>query len=434
MSVLLGLAAACSSNGRHTAYDLTEVQDPEKIKDSMEPSSSPEASPLPEDFSSSATSLLGVHPSDQSTWISWASASDTGAHRDNYGYHSESSSFSNYDRPFSDLSIRSRDQSLEVKAVTAFAGAIGSIQFKQQEILHASHGAAFQYHIRFSDVGMYQNGRLLLNECDNPTEAGNQTNASAFPQYAPSSSYLEIMRLKNIDDLEGFETLNSPVDYIAPGDHSQDYGWGTCANPSTKPWFSGFKIHKFVRAGWRSPLTQRLFNNIVELQAQVDIPREFSKKLVQIEVSAYLRRFALNIFQYDSVSNTLKAAVDEKGMMAEKGGEDGQTMIFTNPDQSFAVALVSFHEKGAAIARDLASTPDLIEAYTPQPSTYAIKNHINHYARVLASQWHFSYPPASVKIFSYLVLGTLAEVRTSVREIVRAARVHPGLDQRIPEF
>lgn len=94
--------------------------------------------------------------------------------------------------------------------------------------------------------------KMLLNECDNPTEAGNDTNGASFPRHDPSSSSIEAYAKDSANGVERILTPNAPVDYIAPGKTSVDYGNGACTNTKSK-WFSGFKIHKWVEVGWTSP-------------------------------------------------------------------------------------------------------------------------------------------------------------------------------------
>jgi hypothetical protein len=277
---------------------------------------------------------------------------------------------------------------------------------------------------------MYQNGAPLLTECDNPTEGGHHGNfdASLLPNIYESSSYIEAIGSDWVGDLQRMYTRNSPVDYVAPGQTSDDYGFGTCSNPANKPWFSGFRIHKWVTAGWHATVEGRRYDNVIEMKAQMDVPRSHAKELVQLELIAYFRRWALHEYDYDAVNDTLVFA---PSAIAAKGGESGMAKIFTNVDGSFAASLLSFHVEGSPIARDDPSTASIYEASTVQPASYSARTESPYIARFLQTDWHFSYPSPHVAVHSFFVLGSLSSVQEALQAITREVKANPspyGLD------
>ncbi|NDD93084.1 hypothetical protein EBZ37_13510, partial [bacterium] len=262
----------------------------------------------------------------------------------------------------------------------------------------------------------------LVDECNNPTEAGNDKNGRSFPFYDQSSSVLEQMQLSQSNGIHEISTQNSPVDYIAPGESSLNYGNGGCSNPSTKPWFSGLKISKVVSVGWRSPITSTLYNNVVYLKSRLGIPASLEKKLLQYELIAYFRRWALNQYTFDAVKNELVSSADK---IASLGGEAGVAKIFSNPDGSFAAALISFHEKGNPIARDNPATASITEANSLQPTLFSqVANKKDHHydARFFQSDWHFRFAKQAVQVHSFFVVGTLDEVRKTLQAVVESVK------------
>jgi hypothetical protein len=88
-------------------------------------------------------------------------------------------------------------------------------------------------------------------------------------------------------------TRNAPVDFTPPGSTSDsDYGSGRCTNQRTE-WFTGYYINKRVTLGWKSPLTEQALDNVIQIDARVDIPvAHQDMRVLQVEFIAYFRRWA----------------------------------------------------------------------------------------------------------------------------------------------
>jgi hypothetical protein len=358
--------------------------------------------------------IVGTHPTNNAVWRSWATDSKKGRADDNFAYNAAHASKVNHGRTLADVTIATPDGRVELTESVALAGAIASVKYRGEELIHATHGAAFQYHIRYSDIGMYKDGKLLLSECDNPTEGGNHRNFDArrIPRIDPSSSYIEAIGKDRVGGLQRMYSRNAPVDYVPPGYASDDYGNGRCSNPAHKAWFSGFKIHKWVTAGWYSPVARKRYDNVIQLDAQMDVPRRYRKKLVQLELVAYFRRWALNQYDYDTIKNKLTYAANTLA------GEANVAKIFTNPDKSFAAGLIAFHMRGSPILRDDPRTTRVYEAAEVQPSLYSARADSPYVARYMQADWHFTYP-SKVRTKAFFVLGSLSQVKSSLRAISR---------------
>lgn len=373
--------------------------------------------------------ISGRHPdaSQDAVWQLWANNTEILAAPDNYAYIRSNAAGSNHNNTLSDVTVYSPDRKISFTASTALAGAIASVKYLGQELIHATHGAAFQYHVRYDPQGMCEvkgnTCAMLMNECDNPTEAGNHDNAAGFPIHNASSSYIEALGSDRVGGFERLWSRNSPVDYTAPGKTSDDYGNGTCTN-NKSAWFSGFKIHKWVAAGWKSPLDQKTHNNIIYMQSQLDIPAAYRNYVIQYELIAYLRRWAINEYQYDAVLDKLTA---QPSGVPTLGGESGVAKIFANVDNTFAFGFLAFHQKGAPIVRDDSKTAGIFEAYNQQPAMYSsIKASGKYPARFVQADWYFRNTGASIMTHTFIALGSLEEVKATLREVAKAAEKVPS--------
>lgn len=414
--------------------------------------------------SSAAKNIIGYNHAGQETWYNWVQGGRglvSGDYFDNYQYDPAHADHYNHINNYSDVSATTNDGVIKATLVTSLAGAIGSVKFRNQELISATHGAAFQYHVRYSDIGFSQFRKVVgdsrcpskliknepvwtlpadLNECDNPTEAGHDINTDWIGSRSPqiflkaSSSALHDMAKDTYQGFPRLKSVNSPVDFIAPQLCSVEYdnGAGRCFN-SRKPEdvFYGFKFDKKVSMGWRSNIDNINFHNVMKFDTTVEIPVKYRKKLVQIELAGYLTRWAINEYSYDAVTNTLTGGAAAAGGGSGVGGEKGMAKIFSNPtphnnshpDYSFAMGMISFYKKGAKIARDNPATADIYEAPgDPQPYIYTQRLDTPYAARLIQSTWYFSYPPPSVDVTTFVAFGTMQEVRNTLQHIVKAVR------------
>ncbi len=106
--------------------------------------------------------------------------------------------------------------------------------------------------------------------------------------------------------------------------------------------------------GWHSPLTGEIFDNVVQIDAQVHLPPAFrAKKFLQVELIAYLRRWAWS--QESFVMGSAPGFVAEpwapgsdgviQAGFAPGGGEAGSARGFFNIDRTFGMAILSFNNK-----------------------------------------------------------------------------------------
>lgn len=374
-------------------------------------------------ISSGAGSTVGSHPTDAATWSAWAS-DNVG---DNLSYNPAVSAKNNFNKTYSDLTITSPDAKLSVTTSVALAGAIASVKFNNEELIHATHGAAFQYHIRYSDLGIKYKStdQAILTECDNPTEAGNMDNDYGVPSYlGESSSVLQSFSTTNENGIQGLSTYNIPTDFIAPQKYSTaDYGSGHCFN-NKQSWHTGFTIQKWVKAGWDSPVTDKRYSNVIQLKAQMTVPENYSKKLVQLELIAYLKRWAWHEWEYSAVPNKI---INSPKAVTTGGGDDGYAKIFSNQDKSFAFGMISFHKKNEESIANPAyndNTSDIFVSYEQQPVMYTDRSAAEPYHfRIIQSDWHFNYPKpnAPKTAYTYVAVGTLQEVKEALQDIYQSA-------------
>ena len=395
--------------------------------------------------------VIGEHPgttAEKGIYRAWAAdaAWNPAGQSDNYPFIASQAATTNHGVHHPDLVATSLDGSIAVRASTAFAGAISQITYRGQELIHATVGAAVQYHIRYSDTGsMTQDdatgSRFLIDECRNPTQAGSSRDAASLPFQGPSSSYLRGMALSSTDDgLERIVVDNWPVDYTPPRSFAADsYGEPRCFNERSE-WFSNINIRQWTTVGWRSPSTGESFDNVVQIDTQVHLPQEFhDQKFLQVELIAYLRRWAWS--QESFVMAPAAAFVAEpwktgsdgivQAGFAPGGGEAGSARVFFNINRTFGMAILSFNNKadGGKIARDTEPRP-LFLAYPDQPSIYSrsvrscgradCPNPFT--ARTIQADFQFTRPGAMVSAHSYLVLGSPAEIERAITAIVAYAR------------
>jgi len=388
-------------------------------------------------ITSGAASVVGNHldSKETTTWKTWASADI----QDNLPYDPAKSAKNNHSAGNSqranlpDVTISSPDGQIHITSAVALAGAIASVKYKGQELIHTTHGAAFQYHVRYSDIGwMHKSGLpVYFNECDNPTEAGNTDNDAGIPDWlGESSSYLMSYGSKTVNGIQELNSVNNPTDFTAPQKWSTvDYGSGLCFNDK-KDWFTGFILEKQVRAGWDSPITEKRYNNVIEMTGKMTVPKGYSKKVVQLELIAYLRRWAWYQWEYAAVTNTLTPKNGETPL----GGDDGYAKIFSNQDQSFAMGMLSFHKKGETqIASDTYNQGDVQVSHAQQPVTYTNGDaQGGHAKRIIQTNWQFNYPTEEqVKTtHSFIVLGTLEEVKNALQDIYQSALQNPKFETK----
>lgn len=395
--------------------------------------------------------VIGEHPGaaeEKAIYRAWAAddAWNPVGQSDNYPFLVARAATTNHGVHHPDVVAKSPDGSVAVRASTALAGAISQITYCEQELVHATVGAAVQYHIRYSDTGsMAQEGpgggRFLIDECRNPTQAGNSRDGATLPMQGPSSSYLKGMALtKTESGLERIVVDNWPVDYTPPRSFAADsYGEPQCFNERYE-WFSNINIRQWTTAGWRSPVTGEMFHNVIQIDTQVHLPPPFhDQKFLQVELVAYLRRWA---WAQESFATTPAAgfvadpwATAPDGVVqagfAPGGGEAGSARVFFNIDRTFGLAMLSFNNKAdvGKIARDTEPRP-LFLAYPDQPSIYSrsvrscgkadCPNPFT--ARTIQADFQFTRPGGMVSAHSYLVLGSPEEIERASVAIVAYAR------------
>lgn len=395
--------------------------------------------------------VIGEHPgtaAEKGIYRAWAGddAWNPTGQSDNYPFIAAQAATANHGIHHPDLVATSLDGSIAVRASTAFAGAISQITCRGQELIHATIGAAVQYHIRYSDTGSMAGDdatgwRFLVDECRNPTQAGNSRDAATLPFQGPSSSYLKGMALATTD--HGFERIavdNWPVDYTPPRSFAADsYGEPRCFNERSE-WFSNINIRQWTTVGWESPATGERFDNVIQIDTQVHFPPEFhDKKFLQVELVAYLRRWAWSQESFATapapafVAEPWQAGADGvvQAGFAPGGGEAGSARVFFNIDRTFGLALLSFNNKAdvGKIARDTEPRP-LFLAYPHQPSIYSrsirscgkadCPNPFT--ARTIQADFQFTRPGAMVSAHTYLVLGSPDELERAITAIVAYAR------------
>ena len=395
--------------------------------------------------------VIGEHPgtaAEKAVYREWAGddAWNAAGQSDNYPFIPARAATTNHGVHHPDVVARSPDGAVAVRASTALAGAISQITYRGQELIHATVGAAVQYHIRYSDVGSMtaddaEGSRFLIDECHNPTQAGSSRDATTLPFQGPSSSYLKGMAPSSTE--HGFARVvvdNWPVDYTPPRSFAADsYGEPRCFNERSE-WFTNINIRQWTTVGWRSPATGERFDNVIQVDTQVHLPPEFhAKKFLQVEFVAYLRRWA---WAQESVVTSPapgfiadswapgSAGVVQAGF-APGGGEAGSARVFFNIDRTFGLALLSFNNKAdrGKIARDTEPRP-LFLAYPEQPSIYSrsvrscggpdCPNPFT--ARTIQADFQFTRPGAMVSAHSYLVLGSPSEIERASAAIVAYAR------------
>jgi hypothetical protein len=395
--------------------------------------------------------VIGEHPGterEKTIYRSWAAddAWNPTGQSDNYPFNVSAAATTNHGVPHSDLVAKSPDGSITVRASTALAGAISQITYRGEELIHTTVGAAVQYHIRYSDTGSMtqddaRGSRFLIDECHNPTQAGNSRDAASLPFQGPSSSYLKGMAISSTDNgLQRIVVDNWPVDYTPPRSFAADsYGEPRCFNERYE-WFSNINIRQWTTVGWQSPLTGEQFDNVIQIDTQVHLPLPFhDKKFFQVELVAYLRRWAWSQESFATapapafIGEPWKAGVDGvvQAGLAPGGGEAGSARVFFNIDRTFGLALLSFNNKAdvGKIARDTEPRP-LFLAYPHQPSIYSRSVRScgkadcpNPYtARTIQADFQFTRPGAMVSAHSYLVLGSPDEIERAITAIVAYAR------------
>jgi len=395
--------------------------------------------------------VIGEHPgtdAEKAVYRAWAGddAWNPAGQSDNYPFIVSQAATTNHGVSHADLVAKSPDGAVAVRAATAFAGAISQISYRGQELIHATVGAAVQYHVRYSDSGsMAMDGtggrRFLLDECRNPTQAGNSRDAATLPFQGPSSSFLKGMSLSSTaDGFEGIVVDNWPVDYTPPRSFAADsYGAPRCFNERSE-WFTNINIRQWTTVGWRSPVAGERFENVVQIDTQVHLPPEFhDKKFLQVELVAYLRRWAWS--QESFVTTPTPGFVAEpwtpgsdgivQAGFAPGGGEAGGARVFFNIDRTFGMAMLSFNNRadGGKIARDTEPRP-LFLGYPEQPSIYSrsvrscgradCPNPFT--ARTIQADFQFTKPGAMVSTHSFLVLGSPDELERAMTAIVAYAR------------
>lgn len=395
--------------------------------------------------------VIGEHPgtaAEQAVYRAWAAddAWNPAGQSDNYPFKPSEAATTNHGVHHPDLVAENGDGSIRLRTSTAYAGAISQLTYRDQELLHATVGAALQFHIRYSDAGSMKfddvNGwQFLLDECQNPTQAGNSRDASSLPRQGPSSSYLKAMSLSSTEHGLGRIAVDTwPVDYTPPRSYTADsYGQPRRFNERYE-WFSNVNIRQWSTLGWHSPLTGEIFDNVVQIDAQVHLPPAFrAKKFLQVELIAYLRRWAWS--QESFVMGSAPGFVAEpwapgsdgviQAGFAPGGGEAGSARGFFNIDRTFGMAILSFNNKAdvAKIARDTEPRPVFL-AYPNQPSIYSRSVRSGggadcpnpFTARTIQADFQFTSPGDMVSAHSFVVLGSPEEIERAIRAIVTFAR------------
>jgi len=128
------------------------------------------------------------------------------------------------------------------------AGQSDNYPFKLSEAATTNHGVHHPDLVAESGDGSMKlddvNGwQFLLDECQNPTQAGNSRDTSSLPRQGPSSSYLKAMSLSSTEHgLARIAVDNWPVDYTPPRSFTADsYGQPRRFNERYE-WFSNVNI------------------------------------------------------------------------------------------------------------------------------------------------------------------------------------------------
>lgn len=394
--------------------------------------------------------VIGEHPgtdSEKAVYRAWASddAWNPSGQSDNYPFKVSEAATTNHGVHHPDVVATTIDRSISVRTSTAYAGAISQLTYRGQELVHATIGAALQYHIRYSDVASMTRDdvagwQFLIDECQNPTQAGNSRDLATLPSQGPSSSYLKAMALSSTaDGLPRIAVDTWPVDYTPPRSFAaQSYGKPQRFNERHE-WFSNINIRQWITAGWRSPLTGDRFDNVVQIDAQVHLPPEFrTKKFLQVELIAYLRRWAWSQESFVT-SSPPRFIADQWSKGADRvvqsgfalgGGEAGSARVFFNIDRTFGMAILSFNNRAdaARIARDTEPRP-LFLAYPDQPSIFSQRvqgggaDGPNPFtARTIQADFQFTRPGDMVSAHSFVILGSPEEIERSIHAVVAYAR------------
>ncbi len=261
--------------------------------------------------------------------------------------------------------------SIKITTSQRVAGAIQSLTWNGKEFIDkADHGRELQSAVTY-------NG---LQECFNPTEAGSEFDAAG----STSSSLLQYIKASgNI-----LETQILPAFWAKPGSAT-----ATCSTGAVNTTLrSAQYFHKKVTIGMSG------MNHVIKYDTQVDIPDGESYSSAQFEVLTGYMPLTFSVFRtYDpSIAQLLPISVGP--------GEQSLPLIFSTTDDKYAMGIYS---------------PDLPYPNQPYPSS--------GYGRFSFPEsncvkWNQVYrqnnvPAGSYKFHSYVIVGTLSDVTTSMDQL-----------------
>jgi hypothetical protein len=313
-----------------------------------------------------------------------------------------------------DLTIASPDpeERIKVALAPALAGGIASIKYRGQELIATGgHGASFQFALHPTYpyyTAPTWSGGFAPTECDNPTEAGTQSDGLAeplSPWMAQSSSVVQ----RFDQNSRQYASTQVNMAYFVPEGESSSYN-SSCApywagnGGYVKGKTSGFILTKHAALG--RTIAGQMFPNVLTVDTSIHVPRAVSK--MDSVLVAYLTSRLKNQLIYYPVTGQMWI---KPVPVADNASVSPLVRIYADDAWGTAIGVLvppktmSVHESG------------LPRIYTANNAEIAAVPGYNYIFRNIAAMHYFEGIPANsdVHVHSYWVIGSVDEIKAAAQ-------------------
>mgnify|MGYP001407519227 CR=1 FL=1 len=282
----------------------------------------------------------------------------------------------------------------ELSTFSKYAGAVGSLKFKGQEILNSyGYGRLFQ-------SAMYKYG---MGECNNPIEAGGrsatQFSHSRLVKYSKGETHLSSTVRPAFYILKGEFSPNCPTQLKGP-----DFPNGpeSFVYPETNEFFDDeVTFSKSIELNFQGD--SQIIRHEFEVKSQVDF--EIAPNIVQPHYSAYTRKLS-SIFLYDIPSRQLLPNTSPQGHEVKFSN---RPKILATPDGTLAVALLEDRSNG--FSPIYGGNVVVFDGPNASPEASTSDLSLNYRVSTLG-------PRQSLKFVTYVIVGSLEEVQSKIDKLV----------------
>ncbi len=287
---------------------------------------------------------------------------------------------------------------LTIKTRQTLAGAIDSLVWKGKEFVDSvDHGRQIQTAWTVNQYG----------QCYNPTEAGG---APDGPRTNPSSSKLLDFQITS----GGYYTKNYAAFWLAPNIYDSGCTWDDTSNNPSPPWRSGYSVNKTITSNFLLEKNVNIgfagIENVIEYVSKITVPNNQDQDLpihymIMVNPAVYMPVEFNTYYWYDPRSSSLKTTYPPNGYSTTPP-------ILTTPDKQYAMGLYTPEMKWEGYPEneqknyvgyggiDWGSTTSIFTRYPVYPPS-----------------GQSTFPPGTYTYKSYLIIGTLTDVQTSMQRL-----------------